>query len=109
MSAFVVDKIHIDVLVSAGLRFSRPDMPMRWYLDDDACSHALTDETATKVGQMLWRENLRSVNYRYQENEPETLYRFVPLPGRPDPVKVLKALSCFEYQACETPDWRQSE
>lgn len=83
----------------------------------------LTEETASDVGVMLWTENVRSIHHRY----PDTLeggmypgpvdfgmadvigYQHSELPGHPDPVIVLKALDCFEYQACEHPQWTDSE
>lgn len=110
MSAFVVSKEHIDALVTAGLEFGRPYGPMRWYWGNPARSNELRAETAGQVGAMLWAENQRSVNFRYTEDEIEEPYQFERMPGTPiPPVIVLKALQCFEYQACESDDWRETE
>ena len=75
-------------------------------------------ENADQTGQMLWRENHLSVNHRYDELpkvEPSSPYIFErPLKrlqhnGRLDPMQVLKAIDCYEYQSCEHPGWLKSE
>lgn len=130
MSAFVVGTDHIDAMLTAGLTLARPYGPMRWYLPEPpgpACyqegepwgpaagawareyRRELTKETANEVGAMLLLENLHSVNHRYTEAEAPPAYRFRPLPGHPDPVVVLKAIDCYEYQSCEHPGWKTSE
>lgn len=69
----------------------------------------LTEATAGRVGAMLLAENRRSVDHRYDETELEEPYLFTKLRGIPDPVIVLKAISCYEYQSCEHPEWATSE
>lgn len=132
MSAFVVSKIHIDALVTAGLAFDRYG-PLRWMTRDlteeeqrtgyaegepwgpesvsiwRRLSRELTRDTAEQVGAMLWAENVRSVNHRYAEEEWEEVYTFERLPGTVNPIVVLKAISCYEYQSCEHPEWERSE
>jgi hypothetical protein len=58
VSAYFVDKLHIDVLVSGAIDF--------------ACAARLAkggdliiaiEENGTELGKMLWAENARSVNY----------------------------------------------
>ena len=79
----------------------------------------LTLETANQVGAMLAAENRRSVDHRYNETEMEDFYTFTRYPGsgdsvapgtpQLDPVQVLKAIACYEYQSCEHPEWETSE
>src|SRR5262249_54372168 len=69
----------------------------------------LTRQTVGRVGAMLLAENRRSVDHRYNEQEWEQPYLFTELPGRPDPVVVLKPVACYRYQSCEHPDWRTSD
>lgn len=63
--------------------------------------------TPQQVGQMLWQTNYDSVNYRYSESESAPTYRHTetdqPIVAR------LKLLDSYEYQACERPDWKDSE
>ena len=132
MSAFVVDKAHIDYMVSAGLLLVHPGDTLTWLWSEEGPPN--TDElyergepwgrgyyewvrrsqrrldvsTAGRVGAMLLAENRRSVNFRYDEDDWEEPYTFEPV-ASVDPVVVLKALSCYEYQACEHPEWEASE
>jgi len=136
VSAFIVDKAHIDALLTGGL-FHSPaypgdsHMPVTWTVfewrdvdakDSDwyrASRRILTRETADAVGRMLWWENFRSVGYRYPDGElpgPVGLtaddvesYTFRVLPGSPDAVVVLSAIACYEYQTCEHLGWERSE
>lgn len=117
MSAFIVDVDHIDALITAGLAFGRDLDPVTWYhpaITDDLTdladrTHRLTPETAGRVGAMLLAENARSVNHRYDTDEWEEPYVYHAVPGEPDPVVVLKAIRCLEYQSCEHPEWPESE
>lgn len=136
MSAFIVGKAHIDALVTAALeRWSGDIGPLSWYsreLTDEERSYAYapgepwgpgapelagslrkeaTPEEADRIGQMLMRENRLSVNHRYAENEVEDLYTYgrPAIAGSVDPVVILKAIACFEYQSCEHPGWEASE
>jgi hypothetical protein len=60
---------------------------------------------------MLLRENQLSVNYRYRENGIENIYFFEEslTTETIDPVVILKAIACYEYQSCEHPGWTTSE
>lgn len=106
MSAFMVSKRHIDYLITAGLDFANGYGPLRWGKDH---RRELTRETASETGAILWAENRASVNYRYDENKAANPYEYSRYPGRIDPVQVLKAISCLEYQSCEHPEWEASE
>jgi len=100
MSAFIVPMEHIRAMVNAGLNIKYG--PMRWGNSD------LTEANADQVGAMLVAENRRSVNYRYSERKKPEVYTHRSSSAR-TPVEILKAISCYEYQSCETPDWKQSE
>jgi hypothetical protein len=120
MSAFIVDKAHIDTLVQAGLAYGRR-YTLAWYHDHEPTTdegsrtrtntrHELSREAADRVGAMLWNTNRASVDYRYEEANDREVYRYrhnVCLPMAP--VAVLKAIDCYEYQSCEHPEWESSE
>jgi hypothetical protein len=118
MSAFMVSTVHIDALITAGLEDPAAG-PLRWffpaldrtkgYLEHEGSRRELTYESAGRVGAMLLAENVRSVNHRYSEDELEEPYLFTRLAGTADPVQVLKAVDCYEYQACEHDEWPTSE
>ena len=109
MSAFVVSNTHIDALLTAALCSygTGEESGMHWYVGDDL--RQLTRTNASEVGALLLAENQRSVNNRYDRTTQVEDYEFHKLPGDPDPITVLNAIRCFEYQACEHPEWIQSE
>lgn len=101
MSAFVVSKTHIDVIVGAAVKLGATD--------------------PTSIGAMLWAENFKSVNHRYDEGDPVPEYKY-----REPPIKVpksmvdaekvevsapvvFKAIRCLEYQSCEHDGWKTSD
>ena len=128
MSAFEVDKTHIDVMVSAALQRIHGDR-LYWYHSLDAetvpgealpsqsdyldrlkkARREVTPENAGMWGALLVAENRRSVNHRYNEDEIEEPYEFTEYTGNFDAVKMLAAIGCYEYQACEHPEWKTSE
>jgi hypothetical protein len=126
MSAFVVNKAHIDALVTAAAEVRNHDSGMRWFAaEGNFARHELTysdTDRLSEVGMMLWAENVASVEARYPdtletgdypgpasfERESAALYRF----DRTEvlaPVVILKALDCYEYQSCEHEGWYASE
>jgi hypothetical protein len=128
MSAFEVDKTHIDVLVSAALTRQHGDT-LNWYYgeipgtkpgemlpgrDDyltalEKGKREVTRDNAGMWGALLVAENRRSVNHRYDEDEIEEPYEFTQYAGTFNGVAILKALDCYEYQSCEHPQWKTSE
>lgn len=125
MSAYVVDRDHIRYLVSAAtqmrrgidsgeLRWRNGKGPVRILPHGDA-------ERAADVGQVLWDENVASVEYRYPKSGGDLPGPVLPeghgyvygphraWAGDIEPVQVLKAIHCLEYQSCEHPGWEKSE
>lgn len=94
MSAFTVNNGHIDVLVNAAAQFEV-------FTGSAGVFRAL--------GELLWSENYRSVNYRYREGEPVPAYVLHTTEAPLSPVAVAKAANCLEYQSCEHPEWEESE
>ncbi|MFA5130647.1 MAG: DUF262 domain-containing protein [Patescibacteria group bacterium] len=76
-----------------------------------------------KVAMMLWNENIKSVQDRYNERERSNLpgtiadgqsgYKITPeafdIRFEIDPVQVLRSIACYEYQSCEHAGWEKSE
>lgn len=112
MSAFIVGEEHIRYLVNAGLSRSICPHGISWRGGGSLQrGEQDTAERANRTGAMLWEENYRSVNYRYRESDaaPSYQHRAADLYDRFDPVQVLKAIACFEYQSCEHSGWKGSE
>jgi hypothetical protein len=130
MSAFMVPVEHIRAMVNAGLQVQYGPMswPTRTLTDEEQTLayqqgepwgpqasqvwtvvwRQLTPANVDAVGAMLAAQNRRSVDFRYAEEELEDVYTHGPSRTR-EPVEVLKAIDCYEYQSCETPDWEQTE
>lgn len=73
-------------------------------------------ELVSAISKELIRANLRSVlerydndltmiSYRMEEHTPEVIKEWQ---GIADITDILGALSCYDYQSCETEDYRQS-
>lgn len=87
------------------------------------------DETMHDAVALLFRQNLTSIHARYPDTvdnpsnmpgpcsigerlaaDPEWVPEFRRIAAElPPPVVVLKALDCYEYQACEDDGWQASE
>lgn len=111
MSAFLVQKAHIDGLILAASRVRR-DCPL--------ARSFRTHNDADEIGRMLWRENLLSVEARYPhradplEHDTIAAYRapiftLAKMPGALNVVAAIKAVQCFEYQSCEHDGWIASD
>lgn len=136
MSAYVVDRRHIDALVRVALEGPAdraPEYPgdawsfSAFYADVDGELERfeVRRETADDLGRMLWVENVRSVAYRYPADGPNDrpgpigftdaeaeAYAYPRFPlGPPRHLttgEALKAADGLDYQSCETLDWRST-
>lgn len=135
MSAYMVDRNHVQYLVQSAFdisvhnRANRIADTFRYCHDDDgiATHRALRTgdwDEATRIGQMLWDENRRSIEARYadtrggdevfRQNAPgpvgETYhFEYTPTNYAFDPLQVICSCQCYEYQACEHREWETSE
>ncbi len=114
MSAWIVYPDHVSYLVACALDLA----PDGFLTFGDGC--LLTPETMDEIGQLLMNENVRSVGYRYDRDTFEELpgpvdktgilsYRHIELTLPFDPIVLLKQLDCYAYQACECPDWLETD
>lgn len=87
MSAWLVEKGHIDVLVQAA--FVEGLLPH--YAED-----------ANALGKLLWRENHLSLNARYGDPVPDEIdYTFEGVEAPLDDTHLSAAVHCYDYQTCE--------
>ena len=104
MSAYLVSKAHIDLLVDLALRGPRDmDKPGEW---------EPTETDPDQLGKMLWEQNERSVLNRYPRRESDeatkdaiTNYKFVPPPYHLNLAEAVKAIHCLQYQSSESEDY----
>lgn len=91
MSAWIVSKNHIDVLVDAIKKLG------------------LSRKSHNEIGELLWKENHRSVNFRYHEHTVTPEYEFKSVPRLVPLTETIKQVHCYDYQTCETDDYRETE
>lgn len=97
MSAYIVSTDTIDLIVTA----------IGALQGEAKSSHLGLQE----IGQILLDENVRSVNFRYDERTKNEPYTFLPVDLAMIPdwrVVAYKALRCWQYQACETDDFKST-
>lgn len=126
----VVSREHLHVLVDAWqrcTRIRRPDavdcsilVPL-WHPSPIGSTREVvydyTDESLSRLGQMLEAENLRSYAHSHSSKVAEVtralkkagpyVYR-KPDVERTD-VEILRAVASYAYQACDCPDWTYTE
>lgn len=101
MSAWIVNKAHVDCLVQAMI-----------------VEGIVSTEQADETGRLLWEENVTSVQHYYGGETRETLpgqgeytdpatYRFSGVEAPLDDLIVWRQLDCYEYQTCEHDGWRE--
>ena len=99
MSAWIVSNEHLAAMVK--------------FLQASNNWHQIDDGEARRLFRILADENARSVNHRYSHHEPQDAPEYsTSLMMRAqvlDPVVILKARSCYEYQSCETDDYYETE
>ena len=107
MSAFVLPAEHLNVLLWGALRAGHGRIC--WHYGNPTRMGELTAENTTAVGQMLLEANVASVNYLYNAAGAAEPYHYrTPVHTDWNAVELLKALACYEYQSCESPDWEAS-
>jgi hypothetical protein len=115
MSAYQVSEKHIAILVRAATsllphchkKFTWGCGPGEFI---EIQYETYQSEAESKAALMLASENAKSVAYRYKSNpSPVGVPSSWPeLTWKPCPIKVLKAIKCYEYQSCEHPEWETS-
>lgn len=101
MSAFIVSDTHINALV----RYASRHNVRAFHGNPLAMFKVKDNEQAT--AELLLAENVRSVNYRYRDNEIMTITYD---PGAPilTAIQAIKAAQCLRYQSCECDDFEES-
>ena len=102
MSAFIVNKKHIDYIMTAWQNSQN-----QYYNNSD--KNYYTNLQAEQDGQMLWAENFLSVNFRYKESDHSPAYKFERINEKINYLQALKFVHCLDYQACETDDYNESK
>lgn len=128
MSAFVVDPVHIDLILSTAINGPRDrgrSYGFGWHgpyvaeLLPGASGGPVDREVADLAGRALLRECIASVSYRYPDDRPDELpgivsgfdpdhYEWTDFGSLISAIECCKAIDCYEYQSCEHPGWSGS-
>lgn len=94
MSAYICSDLHINTIVT-------------WAVENHALPYGTTPET---IAALLYSENVRSVNYRYNERTKRTGFGYCPasIDGITS-VQIIKLCHCLDYQSCEHKQWERSK
>jgi hypothetical protein len=109
MSAYIVTDDHINVVVSWFIDY-RKDYQL-WYEINGNYGY-MGQAEAVDVAQVLYSENVKSVNSRYNEQSPDEQYQFTYLAHVKEAYgigEIAGALDCLEYQSCETDGYHTSD
>ena len=113
MSSFLVSGAHIDLILWAAQHLVvRGRRPIRW---EHNGLHDLNYLGPDVTGQMLVTANSAAVkaglrNKALADSLDTSVYVYRPPLDRGwSVVEALKALHCYEYQACDAPDWETTE
>jgi hypothetical protein len=100
MSAFIISEKQIELLATVAAK--------QYYGDN------LVGEI-TRIAQLLWKENHKSVNYRYSEKNrtpkviPKDYDYYQNLLAQFTPIEIYKLAQCYEYQSCEHDTYAKSK
>lgn len=115
MSTFVVDTIHLDVILAGCLHGPSDSSEwegVRWSAGDE--QRRLTFLNVDRVGRTLMEENVASICWRYfhadaDQYERELEYLFTEPGYTPTCAELAKALRAYRYQAGYHPGFAVSE
>jgi hypothetical protein len=101
MSAFIVSDTHINALVRYASRHN-----VRAFHGNPLAMFQVKDNEQAAAGLLL-AENVKSVNYRYRDNEVMSITydRGAPILTA---IQAIKAAQCLRYQSCECDDFEES-
>lgn len=119
MSAFICNPEHLGILAAYA---AHHDAVIHSFRREDRA------ETAKNIARALARENIRSVAHAYPDDKDgdrpgpclfdddieeaaalcAEYYCCKGAARHLDPVQVLKFCQCYDYQSCETDDWRDT-
>lgn len=107
MSSYIVPDHHLNTLITWANRQGQGPRAVTYYWQGKRRN--FTDDIE-RCASVLYAENVRSVNARYQDDTPAHgfVFRFVRVEHL-RPVDIIKACHGYAYQACDTNDWEQSE
>lgn len=107
MSAFIVSDTHINSLVRYASRHKLSVYFNRQLGFPFGKERLNVYDNEQAIAQILLDENVKSVNYRYRDNEVMSITydRAAPILTA---IEAIKAAQCLRYQSCEHSDYEDS-
>ena len=107
MSAFIVSDTHINALVRYASRHKLSVYFNRQLGFPFGKERLNVHDNEQAIAQILLDENVKSVNYRYRDNEVMSITydRGAPILTA---IQAIKAAQCLRYQSCECDDFEES-
>lgn len=104
MSAWIVSEKHVLTLAYFYHKFYFNSIDT--WEDTPEFYHPIIKSTA----RILWNENIKSVDYRYDEKNPRRSFTKNVLPETDLSYEgVVKVIDCWVYQSCEHPGFYRSK
>lgn len=107
MSAFIVTDTHINALVRYASRHKISIFFNRQLGFPFGKERLNTFDNEQAIAQILLDENVKSVNYRYRDNEVMTI-TYDPSAPILTAIQAIKAAQCLKYQSNECDDFEES-
>ena len=110
MSAFVVSNFHIVYMLSSyDYSHTRGIINIRCENNRDISFNLSSLEGFEEAANILLSQNYRSVDCRYDQSSfvPKVSWLRIPM-YKTEPIQALCACDCYDYQACETPDYQDT-
>lgn len=103
MSAFLCNDQHINAMIRFGL--TQNDTGPLAFRFGGHWKNYVTHESA----QVLVDQNYRALKTRYGDNGKPHRINYSPFDPIYSPVEIIKACNCYNYQACETEDYKETQ
>ena len=105
MSAYTLSNEHISAMLRAVNFSDYAGDYCQYYFNGEW--HYMIDNLQ-EIGQKLVDENYRSVNFRYSDDTPSRKFVYT-FTDEYTPAQIIQLCNCYDYQSCETPDWKEAE
>lgn len=104
MSAYVVSDMQIEVAVNVWAE------AVSILKSSESEGGSVSLVRCQDIANILLRENIRSVNYRYKEKGRALKAKFTRRSLYPmvSALQAIRYLECIDYQSCERPDYEKS-
>ena len=106
MSAYIVSRKHINTLGDrGGLTTER----IFFVLQDVVVVQFEDEGDLQAMAEMLLKQNIISVSYLYKTDQPDDeKIKYKNLLLDYSAIDILRICECYDYQACETPDYEST-